>query len=120
MSTQKLQHHKNVLDKLETQIKHELEEAKKLIPMYEHRSDGKTILRQIESKIKKSKQALIDIENGTYGICEISNELIPVGDLKSNPLLRRKFKYAIRSENQVHVFDYNSSPLWISKMKNAI
>ena len=46
------------------------------------------ILKQLEIQLDDVKDALIKIENGTYGICEVSGHPIEEGRLNANPAAR--------------------------------
>jgi DnaK suppressor protein len=56
--------------------------------------DGnKGILDSLESQLKDTNDALEKIKKGTYGICEISGELIERERLEANPAARTSMKY---------------------------
>ncbi len=46
------------------------------------------ILKQLETQLVDVKDALEKIENGTYGICEVSGEPIELDRLEANPAAR--------------------------------
>ncbi len=46
------------------------------------------ILKQLETQYNDVKLALDKIEKGTYGICEISGEIIETARLEANPAAR--------------------------------
>lgn len=46
------------------------------------------ILKQLEIQLDDVKDALVKIEKGTYGICEVSGEKIEEGRLNANPAAR--------------------------------
>lgn len=46
------------------------------------------ILKQLETQLVDVKSALERIEDGTYGVCEISGELIEEDRLEANPAAR--------------------------------
>lgn len=46
------------------------------------------ILKQLETQLKDVNDALEKIENGSYGICEISGKEIEIDRLEANPAAR--------------------------------
>ena|SRR3989344_8484545 len=50
--------------------------------------NNNAILNQLEKQLGDIKDALIKIEKGTYGICEVSGELIEIDRLEANPSAR--------------------------------
>lgn len=58
---------------------------------YEKRS---ATLNTLEQRLKDVDDALIKIQNGTYGICEVSGEPIEVERLRANPAARTKIEHA--------------------------
>lgn len=65
------------------------------IEEYEERS---AILKQLEIRYNEIKNALKKIEDGNYGICEISGEEIPRDRLEANPSARTKIEFADQGE----------------------
>lgn len=51
-------------------------------------------LNVLEAGLKQIEKALRAIENGTYGICEVSGEPIPEERLLANPSATTKAEYA--------------------------
>lgn len=47
--------------------------------------NNQAVTRDLERRLLEVKQALERIENGTYGICEISKEPIELDRLEANP-----------------------------------
>lgn len=47
-----------------------------------------SILKQLEIQLNDVKDALVKIEEGTYGVCEVSGHPIEEGRLKANPAAR--------------------------------
>ncbi len=56
--------------------------------MIEEYETNTAILKQLEIQLNEVKDALTRIENGTYGICEVSGKPIEEGRLKANPAAR--------------------------------
>ena len=56
--------------------------------MIEGYEGNAAILKQLENQLNEVKDALLRIENGTYGICEISGEKIEKERLEANPTAR--------------------------------
>ncbi len=46
------------------------------------------ILKQLETQYNEVKDALLKIEKGTYGVCEVTGELIDRARLEANPSAR--------------------------------
>jgi RNA polymerase-binding transcription factor DksA len=46
------------------------------------------VLKQLETRYNEVKRALAKIENGKYGICEVSGEEIEADRLEANPAAR--------------------------------
>ena len=67
------------------------------IEEYEERS---AILKQLEIKFNEIRDALKKIEDGTYGICEVSGEEIPRERLEANPAARTTVEHAGEIENE--------------------
>lgn len=59
----------------------------------EELEENKAILQQLEPQLNEVKAALERIENGTYGICEISGEPIERERLEANPSARTSIKH---------------------------
>ncbi len=56
--------------------------------------EGNTaILKQLETQLNEVKAALKRIEDGTYGVCEVSGELIEKERLEANPAARTSLKH---------------------------
>lgn len=56
--------------------------------------EGNTaILKQLETQLNEVKDALKRIEVGTYGVCEISGEIIEKERLEANPAARTSLKH---------------------------
>ncbi len=58
----------------------------------EELEDNKSILNQLEPQLNEVKAALQRIEDGTYGICEISGKPIERERLEANPSARTSIK----------------------------
>ena len=56
--------------------------------MIEDYETNTAILKQLEIQLQDVNDALARIEDGTYGICEISGHQIEEGRLKANPAAR--------------------------------
>jgi RNA polymerase-binding transcription factor DksA len=56
--------------------------------MIEDYETNTAILKQLEIQLHDVKDALLRIEDGTYGICEVSGQPIEEGRLKANPTAR--------------------------------
>lgn len=65
------------------------------IEEYEERS---AILKDLEIRFNEIKHALEKIEDGSYGICEVSGEEIPRDRLEANPAARTKTEFADEAE----------------------
>jgi RNA polymerase-binding transcription factor DksA len=59
----------------------------------EELEENKAILKQLEPQINEVKAALKRIEDGTYGICEVSGESIEKERLEANPSARTSIKH---------------------------
>ncbi len=60
---------------------------------FEELEENKVILNKLEPQFNDVKAALERIENGTYGICEISGEPIERERLEANPSARTSIKH---------------------------
>ncbi len=60
---------------------------------FEELEENKVILNKLEPQFNDVKSALERIENGTYGICEISGEEIEKERLEANPSARTCLKH---------------------------
>ncbi len=49
---------------------------------------SEVIAKQQSDELKEIENALKSIENGTYGICEMCDEMIPLGRLKAKPFAK--------------------------------
>ena len=58
---------------------------------YEERT---ATLETLQKRLKDVNDALGKIENGKYGICEVSGEEIEIERLQANPAARTKIQYA--------------------------
>lgn len=65
------------------------EVADKMEELDEHTA----ILKQLESQLHEVNSALERIQNGTYGICEVSGEQIEHDRLEANPSARTSMKH---------------------------
>lgn len=71
----------------------------------------KTRIKDRESKlINKIKQALIRIEDGSYGICEICEESISIKRLKARPMTTQCIECKTREERMERANIYKSFP----------
>jgi RNA polymerase-binding transcription factor DksA len=52
-----------------------------------------SVLAELENRYRLIMHALSKIENGTYGVCEISGEVIEAGRLEANPAARTCIKH---------------------------
>jgi DnaK suppressor protein len=52
------------------------------------------IMAQLELRLAEIKRALQKIEDGKYGICEVSGKPIPVERLEANPAARTLIEFA--------------------------
>ncbi|MDB5259591.1 MAG: TraR/DksA family transcriptional regulator [Candidatus Taylorbacteria bacterium] len=59
----------------------------------EELEDNEGILNQLEKQYKEVVESLKRIENGTYGICEVSGEPIERERLEANPSARTSMKH---------------------------
>jgi RNA polymerase-binding transcription factor DksA len=59
----------------------------------EELEENKAILQQLEPQLNEVKSALARIEDGSYGICEISGEPIERERLEANPSARTSIKH---------------------------
>lgn len=50
--------------------------------------ENTAILKELESELKEVNDALVRIEKGTYGICEVSGKQIPLDRLGAYPAAR--------------------------------
>jgi RNA polymerase-binding protein DksA len=48
----------------------------------------------LETRLNTIEKALSKIEDGTYGVCEVSGEPIPIERLEANPAATTKAEYA--------------------------
>jgi len=60
---------------------------------FEELEENKVILNQLEPQFNEVKAALERIENGDYGICEVSGEPIEKERLEANPSARTCMKH---------------------------
>lgn len=60
---------------------------------FEELEENKVILNQLEPQYIGVKEALERIENGTYGICEVSGEPIEKERLEANPSAKTCMKH---------------------------
>lgn len=58
----------------------------------EELEDNKSILNQLEPQLNEVKAALQRIEDGKYGVCEVSGEPIERERLEANPSARTSMK----------------------------
>ena len=58
----------------------------------EELEDNKSILNQLEPQLNEVKAALQRIEDGKYGVCEVSGEPIERERLEANPSARTSIK----------------------------
>lgn len=119
MTDTPLVHPDKVLNQFENRITYELKEAEKLLSKYKFRRNAGILLNETQNKIDKSKKALTAIEAKTYGICQVSGELIPVGDLVINPLRTTKFCYIPGLSQQKIEIVHHSTKVWKSQFQNA-
>ena len=56
--------------------------------MIEDYETNTAILKQLEIQLNDVKDALLKIEDGTYGQCEVNGHLIEEGRLRANPAAR--------------------------------
>lgn len=54
----------------------------------EELEENEAIIEQLEPQLKEVNAALVRIETGTYGTCEVSGEAIEVDRLEANPSAR--------------------------------
>ncbi len=54
----------------------------------ENLEDSETSIHSLETSLHEVEHALSKIQNGTYGLCEISNEPIELDRLEANPSAR--------------------------------
>jgi RNA polymerase-binding transcription factor DksA len=52
------------------------------------------LVEELEDRHRDVSDALEKMDEGVYGICEVSNEPIPLERLKANPSARTKIEYA--------------------------
>ena len=57
-------------------------------------SERQSTENTLEERYHQVQKALKKIEEGTYGICEISGEKIPIERLRANPAATTKAEYA--------------------------
>lgn len=55
--------------------------------------ENTAILKELEIRYNNVKKALKKIEEGTYGVCEVSSEPIEIERLEANPAARTSIKY---------------------------
>lgn len=55
---------------------------------FEDFEERTSILKTLQARLTDVKDALMKIENGTYGICEVSGEKIEADRLEANPAAR--------------------------------
>lgn len=60
---------------------------------FEELEDNKVILNKLEPQLREVEAALERIEKGTYGICEISGDVIEKDRLEANPSARTSIKH---------------------------
>jgi len=58
----------------------------------EELEDNDGIVSKLEGQLKEVKDALIRIEKGVYGICEVSGKPIEIERLEANPSARTSIK----------------------------
>ena len=56
--------------------------------------ENSAILYQLETRLEHINKALARIEEGTYGICEVSGKAIPKDRLEANPAATTCIEYA--------------------------
>lgn len=66
----------------------------------EHYENNTATVKELENRLNDVKDALIKIDNGTYGIDEISGEALPPERLDANPAARSSVKNAPQIEQQ--------------------
>ena len=76
-------------NKIEVDSADENEVADKI----EELEENKAILQQLEPQLNEVKSALQRIEDGSYGICEVSGEPIERERLEANPSARTSIKH---------------------------
>ncbi len=59
----------------------------------EELEENKSILNQLEPQLNEVKAALKRIDDGNYGVCEISGDLIERERLEANPSARTSMKH---------------------------
>ena len=57
-------------------------------------TENASILNELEIRLAEVRKAFERIENGTYGICEVSHEKIPLERLMANPAARTTVEHA--------------------------
>ncbi len=65
----------------------------KMADNIEEYENNTAILKQLETQLLDVNVALEKIEKGTYGICEVSGDLIEEGRLNANPAARTSMKH---------------------------
>jgi len=104
-----IQHFKELLETEKTRVENELKTVGRKkngnweatgIEEYDSAEDGEVadsietldnnnaIVLELENQLRDIKDALEKIENGTYGVCEISGEPIEIDRLEANPSAR--------------------------------
>lgn len=66
----------------------DLAENIELANTFEVESNKDAVLDQLENRLMDIERALGKIANGTYGICEVSGEIIELERLEANPAAR--------------------------------
>ncbi len=56
--------------------------------------ENTAILKQLETQLNDVNDALQKIDAGTYGVCEVSGEQIPLERLEANPAARTTIEHA--------------------------
>lgn len=60
---------------------------------FEEYGNRNAVVEDLESRLKEVKEALNRIEDGTYGICEVSGEPIEEERLQANPAAKTCMKH---------------------------
>jgi len=71
-----------------TDVNNRSADLNKLADNIEEQENNESIINNLEKQLLDVKEALEKIEEGRYGLCEVSGEMIPKGRLEANPAAR--------------------------------
>jgi RNA polymerase-binding transcription factor DksA len=69
-------------------------DSNELADTIEEFEENSAVLKELEIRFNEVKAALERIKEGTYGICEVSGEPIPIERLEANPAAKTLVQFA--------------------------